>query len=156
MSVSFPNVDNISNIFKTIEKGLPAQKSGVGVDIDQFIGPELLDKSKGEYASISAGVDIEKQKPVIGATVKKGQTEYGIAGSSSTDLGLGAQYTSKDTSKYTSKDTLKKTTCCFAATFPGVRTWIVVSGSGGFAKSNCRAKHWGQAEPHKQHFRAAG
>jgi len=51
---------------------------------------------------------------------------------------------------------LKKNTCCFAATFPGVRTWIVVSGSGGFAKSDCRQKHWGQAEPHKQHFRAAG
>jgi hypothetical protein len=64
--------------------------------------------------------------------------------------------TSKDTSKYTSKDTLKKITCCFAATFPGVRTTIVVSGSGGFAKSDCRQKHWGQAEPHKQHFRAAG
>ncbi len=71
---------------------------GTGIDVTDLVGKDLLDKSKGEYASIGAGADVEKQKPVIGATVKKGQTEYGIAGSSSTDLGLGAQYTSEDKS----------------------------------------------------------
>jgi hypothetical protein len=71
---------------------------GTGIDVTDLVGKDLLDRSKGEYASIGAGADVEKQKPVIGATVKKGQTEYGIAGSSSTDLGLGAQYTSEDKS----------------------------------------------------------
>lgn len=69
---------------------------GTGIDVTDLVGKDLLDRSKGEYASIGAGADVEKQKPVIGATVKKGQTEYGIAGSSSTDLGLGARYTSQD------------------------------------------------------------
>jgi hypothetical protein len=71
---------------------------GTGIDVTDLVGKDLLDRSKGEYASIGAGADVEKQKPVIGATVKKGQTEYGIAGSSSTDLGLGAKYTSEDKS----------------------------------------------------------
>jgi hypothetical protein len=71
---------------------------GTGIDVTDLVGKDLLDRSKGEYASIGAGADVEKQKPVIGANVKKGQTEYGIAGSSSTDLGLGAQYTSEDKS----------------------------------------------------------
>jgi hypothetical protein len=71
---------------------------GTGIDVTDLVGKDLLDRSKGEYASIGAGADVEKQKPAIGATVKKGQTEYGIAGSSSTDLGLGAQYTSEDKS----------------------------------------------------------
>ena len=71
---------------------------GTGIDVTDLVGKDLLDRSKGEYASIGAGADVEKQKPVIGANVKKGQTEYGIAGSSSTALGLGAQYTSEDKS----------------------------------------------------------
>ena len=71
---------------------------GSAIDLTNLVDKDLLDKSKGEYANIAAGVDVEKQKPVIGANVKKGQTEYGIAGSSSTDLGLGAQYTSEDKS----------------------------------------------------------
>lgn len=81
-----------------IIKGLGNKIVGTGVDVTDLVGSDLLDSSKGEYANVGAGLDIEKQKPVIGATVKKGQTEYGIAGSRSTDLGLGAQYTSKDES----------------------------------------------------------
>lgn len=79
-------------------KGLGNKIVGTGIDVTDLVGEDLLDKSKGEYATLGAGADIEKQKPVIGASVKKGQTEYSIAGSSSTDLGLGAQYTSKDES----------------------------------------------------------
>ena len=81
-----------------IIKGLGNKIVGTGVDVTDLVGSDLLDSSKGEYATVGAGVDIEKQKPVIGATVKKGQTEYGIAGSRSTDLGLGARYTSEDES----------------------------------------------------------
>lgn len=85
-------------ILNKISRTLGDKVVGSGIDITDLVGPDLLDKSKGEYANIGGGLDIEKQKPVIGATVKKGQTEYGIAGSSSTDLGLGAQYTSEDES----------------------------------------------------------
>ena len=85
-------------VLKKIDRALGNRVVGSGIDITDLVGSDLLDKSKGEYANIGAGLDIEKQKPVIGASVKKGQTEYGIAGSSSTDLGLGAQYTSEDKS----------------------------------------------------------
>lgn len=85
-------------ILKKIDRALGNKVVGSGIDITDLVGPDLLDKSKGEYANIGGGLDIEKQKPVIGASVKKGQTEYGVAGSSSTDLGLGAQYTSEDKS----------------------------------------------------------
>jgi hypothetical protein len=40
-----------------------------GIDVTDLVGKDLLDRSKGEYANIGAGVDVEKQKPVIGATV---------------------------------------------------------------------------------------
>ena len=85
-------------VLKKIDRALGNRVVGSGIDITDLVGPDLLNKSKGEYANIGAGLDIEKQKPVIGASVKKGQTEYGVAGSSSTDLGLGARYTSEDES----------------------------------------------------------
>ena len=85
-------------VLKKIDRALGNKVVGSGIDVTDLVGSDLLDKSKGEYANIGAGLDIEKQKPVIGASVKKGQTEYGVAGSSSTDLGLGAQYTSEDKS----------------------------------------------------------
>jgi hypothetical protein len=85
-------------VLKKIDRVLGNKVVGSGIDVTDLVGSDLLDKSKGEYANIGAGLDIEKQKPVIGASVKKGQTEYGVAGSSSTDLGLGAQYTSEDKS----------------------------------------------------------
>jgi hypothetical protein len=85
-------------VLKKIDRALGNRVVGSGIDVTDLVGSDLLDKSKGEYANIGAGLDIEKQKPVIGASVKKGQTEYGVAGSSSTDLGLGAQYTSEDKS----------------------------------------------------------
>jgi hypothetical protein len=81
-----------------ISRTLGDKVVGSAIDLTNLVDKDLLDKSKGEYANIAAGVDVEKQKPVIGANVKKGQTEYGIAGSSSTDLGLGARYTSEDKS----------------------------------------------------------
>jgi hypothetical protein len=81
-----------------ISRTLGDRVVGSAIDLTNLVDKDLLDKSKGEYANIAAGVDVEKQKPVIGANIKKGQTEYGIAGSSSTDLGLGAQYTSEDKS----------------------------------------------------------
>jgi hypothetical protein len=85
-------------VLKKIDRALGNRVVGSGIDITDLVGPDLLNKSKGEYANIGAGLDIEKQKPVIGASIKKGQTEYGVAGSSSTDLGLGARYTSEDES----------------------------------------------------------
>jgi hypothetical protein len=85
-------------VLKKIDRALGNRVVGSGIDITDLVGPDLLDKSKGEYANIGAGLDIEKQKPVIGASIKKGQTEYGVAGTSSTDLGLGARYTSEDES----------------------------------------------------------
>jgi hypothetical protein len=85
-------------VLKKIDRALGNKVVGSGIDITDLVGPDLLNKSKGEYANIGAGLDIEKQKPVIGASIKKGQTEYGVAGSSSTDLGLGARYTSEDES----------------------------------------------------------
>ena len=83
----------LDKIFKGIEQISQTKGTGFGVDVTDLVGKDLVDS-----ANVGAGLDIEKQKPVIGAVVKKGQTEYGIAGSSSTDLGLGARYTSEDES----------------------------------------------------------
>jgi hypothetical protein len=70
--------------------------SGFGIDVTDLVGKDLLDSEKGDYANVGAGINTETKKPLIGAAVKKGQVEAGIAGSSSTDLGLGARYTSQD------------------------------------------------------------
>ena len=64
------------------------------------------------------------------------------------------QHILKDTIKDTLKQTLKRT-IFFAATVRGVRISIVPS-MGGFAKSTSLVKHCGQADPQRQHFRAAG
>ena len=88
----------IKKIFKEVERGLGSKSSGsgFGIDITDLVGKDLLDSEKGDYANVGAGINTETKKPIIGAAVKKGQVEAGIGASSSTDLGLGARYTSKD------------------------------------------------------------
>ena len=86
----------LNKIFKTLEQSSQTKGSGFGIDVTDLVGKELLDSEKGDYANVGAGINTETKKPLIGAIVKKGQVEAGIAGSSSTDLGLGARYTSKD------------------------------------------------------------
>jgi hypothetical protein len=91
-------VSTIKKIFKEVERGLGSKDpvAGIGIDITDLVGKDLLNSEKGDYANVGAGINTETKKPLIGASVKKGQVEAGIAGSSSTDLGLGAKYTSKD------------------------------------------------------------
>jgi hypothetical protein len=89
-------VGTLNKIFKTLEQSGNTKGSGFGVDVTDLVGKDLLDSEKGDYANVGAGINTETKKPLIGAIVKKGQVEAGIAGSSSTDLGLGARYTSKD------------------------------------------------------------
>jgi hypothetical protein len=91
-------VSTIKKIFKEVERGLGSKDpvAGFGIDITDLVGKDLLNSEKGDYANVGAGLNTETKKPLIGASVKKGQVEAGIAGSSSTDLGLGARYTSKD------------------------------------------------------------
>ena len=86
----------LNKIFKTLEQSSQTKGSGFGIDVTDLVGKELLDSEKGDYANVGAGINTETKKPLIGAIVKKGQVEAGIAGSSSTDLGLGARYTSQD------------------------------------------------------------
>jgi hypothetical protein len=86
----------LNKIFKTLEQSSQTKGSGFGVDVTDLVGADLLNPEKGDYANVGAGINTETKKPLIGAIVKKGQVEAGIAGSSSTDLGLGARYTSQD------------------------------------------------------------
>ena len=89
-------MSTIKKILKTIEQAGETKNYGIGIDVTDLVGKDLLDSEKGDYANVGAGLNTETKKPLIGASVKKGQVEAGIAGSSSTDLGLGARYTSKD------------------------------------------------------------
>ena len=91
-------MSELKNIFKTLEKGLPAKKSGVGVDIDQFMGPELLDKSKGDYANISATFDStsEKIKPIASISGRKDNVSAFLASSGKDDISAGLGYLTKD------------------------------------------------------------
>jgi len=86
-------VGTIDKIFKTIEGAQGARSVGTGIDVTDLVGKDLVDS-----ATVAGAVDIDTKKPIAGAVVKKGQAEFGIAGSGSTDLGLGAKYTSKDES----------------------------------------------------------
>jgi hypothetical protein len=89
-------VSTIKKILKTIEQAGETKGYGFGIDVTDLVGKDLLNSEKGDYANVGAGIDAQTKKPIVGANVKKGQVEAGIAGSSSTDLGLGARYTSKD------------------------------------------------------------
>jgi hypothetical protein len=89
-------VSTIKKILKTVEQAGETKNYGIGIDVTDLVGKDLLNSEKGDYANVGAGINTETKKPLIGASVKKGQVEAGIAGSSSTDLGLGARYTSKD------------------------------------------------------------
>jgi len=84
-------VGTIDKIFKTIEGAQGARSVGTGIDVTDLVGKDLVDS-----ATVAGAVDIDTKKPIAGAVVKKGQAEFGIAGSGSTDLGLGARYTSQD------------------------------------------------------------
>ena len=81
----------IDKIFKTIEGAQGARSVGTGIDVTDLVGKDLVDS-----ATVAGAVDIDTKKPIAGAVVKKGQAEFGIAGSGSTDLGLGAKYKSED------------------------------------------------------------
>ena len=85
----------IKKILRAVEQAGEKKGSGFGVDVTDLVGKDLLDSEKGDYANIGAGLNTE-MKPIVGAMFKKGPVEAGIAGSSSTDLGLGARYTSED------------------------------------------------------------
>lgn len=91
-------MSELKNIFKTIEKGLPAKKSGYGIDIDQFVGPEIIDKSKGDYANISAIFDSSKKKFKPEATIsgRKNNTSAFLASSGKDDISGGIGYLTKD------------------------------------------------------------
>ena len=86
----------LNKIIKAVEQAGEIKGSGFGVDVTDLVGKDLLDSEKGDYAGVGASINTETKKPLIGAMVKKGQAELGVAGSSSTDLGLGARYTSQD------------------------------------------------------------
>ena len=91
-------MSNLKKIFKTIEKGLPTEKTGVGIDLDPFIGPELLDKSKGDYANISAIFDSsrEKIKPEAVISGRKNNVIASLASSGKDDIRGGLGYLTKD------------------------------------------------------------
>jgi hypothetical protein len=91
-------MSELKKIFKTIEKGLPVKKSGVGVDIDQVIGPELFDKSKGDYANISAIFDssVSKIKPEAVISGRKDNVSAFLASSGKKDISGGLGYLTKD------------------------------------------------------------
>ena len=91
-------MSNLKKIFKTIEKGLPTEKTGVGIDIGPFIGPELLDKSKGDYANISAIFDStsEKIKPIATISGRKDNVSAFLASSGKDDISGGLGYLTKD------------------------------------------------------------
>jgi hypothetical protein len=97
----------LDKIFKTLEQTGNKKGSGFGVDVTDLVGADFLNPEKGDYANVGAGINTETKKPLIGALVKKGQVEAGIAGSSSTDLGLGARYTSEDQSSSASVNAYK-------------------------------------------------
>ena len=86
----------IKKILKAVEQAGETKGSGFGIDVTDLVGKDLLNPEKGDYANVGAGINTEMKKPFVGAMFKKGPVEAGIAGSSSTDLGLGARYTSKD------------------------------------------------------------
>jgi len=99
-------VSAIKKILRAVEQAGEKKGSGFGVDVTDLVGKDLLDSEKGDYANIGAGLNTE-MKPIVGAMFKKGPVEAGIAGSSSTDLGLGARYTSEDESASASVNAYK-------------------------------------------------
>ena len=96
----------IKKILRAVEQAGEKKGSGFGIDVTDLVGKDLLDSEKGDYANIGAGLNTE-MKPIVGAMFKKGPVEAGIAGSSSTDLGLGARYTSEDESASASVNAYK-------------------------------------------------
>ena len=97
----------IKKILKAVEQAGETKGSGFGVDVTDLVGKDLLNPEKGDYANVGAGINTEMKKPFVGAMFKKGPVEAGIAGSSSTDLGLGARYTSEDESASASVNAYK-------------------------------------------------
>ena len=91
-------MSELKKIFKTIEKGLPAKKSGVGVDVDEVIGSEFFDKSKGDYANISAIFDSSetKVKPEVAVSGRKDNVGAYLSSSGKKDISGGLEYLTKD------------------------------------------------------------
>lgn len=93
-------MSELKNIFKTIERGLPNKKKGVGVDITDLFDADILNPKVGDSASIGAGFDVAQKKfqPIANLAVKKGPVEGAISAMSKDDIAAGLLYNTEDNS----------------------------------------------------------
>ena len=98
----------LKKILKAYKEAIPSKKTGIGFDVTDLVGPEVLDPSKGDALNVGALLDtaqekikpeafIAGQKDNVGAFLSSsGKDDVSTGIGYSTSLGLGATKSGKD------------------------------------------------------------
>ena len=91
-------MSTFKKILKAYNEAIPGKKEGVGVDISDLVGPNILDSSKGDYLSTGAILDSakEKIKPEAFIAVQKDNINTFLSSSGKDDVSAGIGYLTKD------------------------------------------------------------
>ena len=93
-------MSTFKKILEAYNKAIPGKKEGVGIDISDLVGQEVLDSSKGDYLSTGAILDSakEKIKPEAFIAGQKDNVGAFLSSSGKDDVSTGIGYLTKDKS----------------------------------------------------------
>jgi len=91
-------MSTFKKILEAYNKAIPGKKEGVGIDISDLVGQEVLDSSKGDYLATGAIFDSakEKIKPEAFIAGQKDNINTFLSSSGKDDVSAGIGYLTKD------------------------------------------------------------
>jgi len=90
----------LKKILKAYNEAVPSRKEGIGFDVTDLVGPEVLDPSKGDALNVGALLDTaqEKIKPEAFIAGQKDNVGAFLSSSGKDDVSAGLGYLTKDKS----------------------------------------------------------
>ena len=90
----------LKKILKAYKEAIPSKKTGIGFDVTDLVGPEVLDPSKGDALNVGALLDTaqEKIKPEAFIAGQKDNVGAFLSSSGKDDVSTGIGYLTKDKS----------------------------------------------------------
>ena len=91
-------MSTLKKILKAYNEAVPSRKEGIGFDVTDLVGPEVLDPSKGDALNVGALLDTaqEKIKPEAFIAGQKDNVGAFLSSSGKDDVSAGIGYLTKD------------------------------------------------------------
>jgi hypothetical protein len=93
-------MSSLKKILKAYKEAIPSRKEGIGFDVTDLVGPEVLDSNKGDVLNVGALLDAsqEKIKPEAFISGQKDNINAFLSSSGKDDVSAGIGYLTKDKS----------------------------------------------------------